>query len=373
MMLNSLLILPENNLISFPENNLTSTVLKNGNFLRNKINVLSDNKITEEAIQLNLFDFDIQQKSLIDNKLYYTQTENFINLLIDVEAIYFDRTTNSFQFQPFIECRNTTQKSVMISLLLGYTIEGMVVRECNSDVRKNAKWANIARFFREDKNTCISLLKQIFYHPFLETPNNYHAIGTGLATTKNTPCFTGWYSRQSDRDICWIDSATKVKELGVLNNITTGKLKNAGIQLKVSTNNNGSYVTQYFKNQSVHRLYPVVYFDLGDDFYKVKKNLLNLSASDVKTNSLFSDNVEFSEKFSRSDIVDMMLYRGRDVDKSLHDELLYYKYIFSKLAFGKIKLMDLINNDKVIYGLTIDYAVKNVVCNSPLITIPYIS
>jgi hypothetical protein len=154
--------------------------------------------------------------------------------------------------------------------------------------------------------------------------------------------------------------------------VTTGKLKNAGIQLKVSTKSDGWYVTQYFKTQSVHTLYPVVYFDLGGDFDKVKDKLLNLSASDVRRNSLFSDNVEFSEKFSRSDIVEMMLRRGLDVDKSLHEELLYYKSIFYKLASGKIQLRDLRNDYKVISGLMIDYAGKNAVRNSSLLTIPYI-
>ncbi|MBE9183979.1 hypothetical protein IQ270_04380 [Microcoleus sp. LEGE 07076] len=374
MMLNSLLILPENNLISIPENNLISTVADNGKSIKNKIDALNDNNITKKYRQLNLF-IDFQpdnQQRLIDNNLYYTRTKKFIELLENVRAVYFDHRINSYKFNPFIECHNSFQKSGRIGNLLGYTIEGMVVRECNSDVSKNAKWANIARFIREDKNTLSSLVKKVFWYPFLQNPNNYNAIGTGLLSTKNNQALGGWFDPQNPRDICWIDSATKVRELLVSNNITTGKRRDAGIQLKVSTMRDGYYVTKYFKNQSVHTLYPVVYFDLGDDFYKVKQNLLNLSASDVKANTLFSDNVEFKEKISRADIVDMMLYRGRDVDESLHEELLYYKSIFHKLAFGKISFWDLINNDKVIYALIIDYVDKNVVCDSPLLTIPYI-
>lgn len=376
MMSNSLLILPENNLISVPENNLTSTVLDNGNYLRNKIDALSDIKINEKDVQLNLFDFvnSDSQQSLIDKNLYYTQTKNIVNLLENVGVLYFDYNTNDYKFDAFVGTDNTNQKLRTIGKLLGYTAEGMVVRECNSDISKNAKWANIARLlreYREDINPINKFVKNIFRYLVLQNPNNYHAIGTGLATTKNTQSLRGWYSRHSARDICWIDSA-KVRELLVINNITKGKIRNAGIQLKVSTNKDGSYVTEYFKKQSVHSLYPVVYFDLGGDFYKVKQKLLNLSASDVNPNSLFSDDVEFSEKISRYDIVEMMLYRGLDVDKSLHQELLYYKYIFHKLAFGKIRLRDFIDNDKVIQGLIIDYAEKNVICNSPLITIPYI-
>jgi hypothetical protein len=396
-MSNYLLILPENNLISVPENNLTSTVLDNGNPLINIIiDDLSDIEINKKDFKVSLSDFLIDshqslidghhslicsqlslipiQQSLIDNNLYYTKTKNIVNLLKDVGVLYFDHNTNDYQFEPFKETYNTSQKLRKIGILLGYTAEAMVVRECNSDVSKNAKWANIARLLREDReniNPINKFVKNIFRYIVLQNPNNYHAIGTGLATTKNTHSLRGWYSRHSARDICWIDSA-KVRELLVLNNITKGKLRNAGIQLKVSTNRSGSYVTEYFKKQSVHNLYPVVYFDLGDDFYKVKQKLLNLSASDVYPNSLFSDDVEFSENISRSDIVDMMLYRGRDVDRSLHEELLYYQYIFHNLAFGKIRLMELINNDKVIHSLIIDYAEKNVICDSPLLTIPYI-
>lgn len=366
MMLNSLLIVPENNLIS--------TVADKGKPLRDKIAASSNKKITEKYVQLSLFDVYIQpdiQQRLSDNNLYYARTKKLFNLLEDAEVICFDCRTNIYKFMPFMESDNPDQK-LIIGKMLGYTAEAMVVRECNSDVSKNAKWANIARLLREDKNPITNFVKKIFWYPFLQNPNNYHAIGTGLATTKNTQDLRGWYSRQSERDICWIDSATKVRELLVPKNITTGKLKNAGIQLKVSTKSDGRYVTQYFKNPSVHTLYPVVYFDLGGDFDKVKHKLLNLSASDVRTNSLFSDNVEFSEKISRSDIVEMMLCRGLDVDKSLHEELLYYKSIFHELASGKIKLRHLRNDDKVISGLIIDYAGKNAVCDSSLLTIPYI-
>jgi hypothetical protein len=271
---------------------------------------------------------------------------------------------------------NNPDRRLKIGIMLGYTAEGMVVRECNSDVSKNAKWANIARLLREDTedtNLITSLVKKFFWYPFLQNPNHYHAIGTGLAITKNTQDLRKWYLRESKRDICWVDSDTKVKQLLIPKNIIRGKLEYAGIQLKVSTMSNGWYITNYFKNTSVYDLYPVVYFDLGGDFFKVRHNLLNLSASDVSIDSLFSGNVEFSEKISRSDIVDMMLHRGRDVDASLHDELLYYKSIFHMLASGKITLLDLINDDKVISCLNIYYAAKNTVCDSSLLTIPYIS
>ena len=147
----------------------------------------------------------------------------------------------------------------MVAKMLGYTAEGIVVRECNSDPSKNTKWANIARLLREDYNQLSNLIKQIFWYPFLQNPNKYRAIGTGLAKTRNFKN-TSWYGIQSDRDICWIDSARGAIELLTPENITAGKRKNAGIQLKVSSGRLGHYVTNYFKRKPYYELYPVVYF-----------------------------------------------------------------------------------------------------------------
>lgn len=328
-MLDSVLILPENN--------LRSSVADNG-------------------------------KHLIDNTPYYSRTKRLIELLEDVGVIYFDSRTNMYSYTPFLEGDRQGGRTRMVAKMLGYTAEGIVVRECNSDLSKNVKWANIARLLREDRNQLSNLIKKVFWYPFLQNPDNYHAIGTGLARTSTEN--PSWYSKQSDRDICWIDSATRAKELLIPKNITSGKRKNAGIQLKVSSSQDGRYVTDYFKRKPYFTLYPVVYFDLGNDFYRVRENLLNFSSFQVESNSLFSRNVEFSEDFSRGDIVDMMLLRGRDIDASLHDELLYYKSVFNNLASGGISLFDL-TDDKVIFGLITDFLGKNVVQDSSILTIPY--
>ncbi|MEG4210471.1 hypothetical protein [Microcoleus sp. S13_B4] len=328
-MLNSVLILPENN--------LKSLVADDG-------------------------------KHLIDNTPYYSRTNRLIELLEDVGVIYFDSTTTMYSYTPFIEGDRQNGRARMVAKMLGYTAEGIVVRECNSDSSKNAKWANIARLLREDKNQFSNLIKKIFWYPFQQNPDNYHAVGTGLAKTNTQN--PSWYSRQSDRDICWIDSATKARELLVPKNITSGKRKNAGIQLKVSSSPYGRYVTDYFKRKPYFTLYPVVYFDLGNDFYQVRANLLNLTSFEVQSNSLFSSDVQFSEGLSRGDIVDMMLLRGRDIDASLHDELLYYQSIFNSLASGGISLFDL-TDEKVIFGLITDFLGKNVVQDSSILTISY--
>lgn len=307
-------------------------------------------------------------KSLVDNTPYYSRTKSLIELLEDVGVIYFDSTTNMYGYKPFIQAQQESIPNKMIGKMLGYTAEGIVVRECNNDPTKNVKWANLARFWREDTRDVFSWVKKIFWYPLLKNPNNYHAIGTGFAKTKkNNPEF---FDSQSDRDICWIDNARKAKELLIPKNIINSKRKNAGIQIKVSFSSNGSYVTNYFKRKPYFNLYPVVYFDLGNDFNKVRNKLLNLCPDVVKENSLFSQNVEFSEGLSKYDVVEMMLIRGRDIEPSLHDELLYYKSIFERLVSNGLSLFEL-TDDKVIFGLIADFLGNSVIRDSSILTIAY--
>jgi hypothetical protein len=173
----------------------------------------------------------------------------------------------------------------------------------------------------------------------------------------------------SDRDICWVNKYNDAKELLTIDGIYRSKRKNAGIQLKVSCSKNGSYVTNYFKIKPYYKLYPVVYFDLGNDFHKVRDNLMNISPDDQKldSNSLFSNNVIYSG-WSRSDIIDIMLIRGKDIDPALQDELLYYKYLLEEVVSGKIDLYSL-SDEKVIMSLVLQYVGQNAMNSSSVLTI----
>ena len=79
----------------------------------------------------------------------------------------------------------------------------------------------------------------------------------------------------------------------------------------------------------------------------------------------------FSGCLSREGILgNLMLHRGRDIDASLHEELLYYQSVFNKLASGGISLFDL-TDEKVIFGLLNDFLGSNMVEDSSILTISY--
>ncbi|MEG4984740.1 hypothetical protein QUB08_03005 [Microcoleus sp. BR0-C5] len=347
-MLNSVLILPIDH--------IKQSIAKEGKKL-----ILPKDHIKESIAD--------EGKQLIDIQLY-KRTKDLIKLLEDVGIIYFDSTIDMYSYNPFIKGDHVKKRfSLMVSKMLGYTAEGIVVRECNSDLNKNAKWANIARFLKEEQNFFTNLVKKIFWYPLLQKPDEYRAIGTGFAKTfTENPT---WYSYQSPRDICWIDNATRAIELLVPKNITAGKRKNAGIQIKVSSGRRGNYVTDYFKTKHFSTLYPVVYFDLGNDFNIVRNKLLSSSLYPVERYSIFSSDVQFLEGYSKNDVVDLMLHRGRDVDPSLHEELLYYKSVFTKLVSSdEINLLDL-SDENVIFGLLTNFLGRNMVEDSSILTISY--
>jgi|GEM_PF-3895757 len=106
---------------------------------------------------------------------------------------------------------------------------------------------------------------------------------------------------------------------------------------------------------------------LGNDFYKVRDNLINLDSSRVKPNTIFSNNVDYGN-YSRADIVDMMLIRGKDVDESLHEELLFYKHIFEKIISGKIDLYELAN-ENILISLITDYVGHNIIRETPILNV----
>jgi hypothetical protein len=269
----------------------------------------------------------------IDTINYYHRGSNLLKLLQDIGAVVFD-ANNRLVLSAFFT--NNEQKG-SLSRILGYAAEGVVVRECNTNLSKNKIWANYARKLKQDSNAVMQFFKSIYYELFLENPDNYIAIGTGLAITKTE--YSHIYSHNSDRDICWVNKYNDAKQLLTIGGIKWNKQNFVGIQLKVSAATNGYYVTNYFKNKPYYKLYPVVYFDLGGDFYQVKDNLIYIDSQTVKPNTLFSNEVNYGN-YSHAEIVDMMLIRGKDVDPSLHDELLFYKDLLSQILAGKYSLYD---------------------------------
>lgn len=303
----------------------------------------------------------IENYQSIDTINYHHRGSNLLNLLQDIGAVVFD-ANNRLVLSAFFT--NNEQKG-SLSRILGYAAEGVVVRECNTNLSKNKIWANYARKLKQDSNAVMQLLKSIFYEVFLENPDNYSAIGTGLAITKTR--YPHIYSHNSDRDICWVNKYNDAKQLLTIGGIKWNKQNFVGIQLKVSTATNGYYVTNYFKKKPYYQLYPVVYFDLGGDFYQVKDNLIHMDSQTVQPNTLFSKEVNYGNYY-RDEIVGMMLIRGKDVDPSLHDELLFYKHLLSQILAGKYSLYDLGNED-VLISLIIEYVGNNISNPSPILNI----
>jgi hypothetical protein len=286
--------------------------------------------------------------SLIDKTPYYQRTKELTALLIETGVLTVNSDNDSPQFSNFLA---NNPKGSPIGIILGYIAEGIVVRECNHSKSINKKWSDFARMLKEENNLIIKTLKSIFYSPFQQNSDEYTAIGTGLiATKKNHPA---WYSRTSNRDICWVNTFKKAQELLTLEGLTKNRKNNAGIQLKVSCAEDGRYVTDYFKKKNYHFLYPVVYFDLGGDYSKVRETLMKITANEVQEFSLFSDNIQISG-YSRDEILQMMLLRGKDIAPELHDELKYYQSVLSKIKNGRIQLFNL-TDDKVIMGLITEY------------------
>lgn len=81
------------------------------------------------------------------------------------------------------ERKNVRQESM---ILLGRLAEALIVRQCNQDFEKNRLWASYAR----RGNKVASL-------------DNYIAMGTGLATTKNKH-ITKYSPNDTQRDIIWV-------------------------------------------------------------------------------------------------------------------------------------------------------------------------
>ena len=87
----------------------------------------------------------------------------------------------------------------------------------------------------------------------------------------------------------------------------------------------------------------------------------------VKPDTIFSNDVNYGN-YSRADIVDMMLIRGKYVDESMQEELLFYKHIFKKIISGKIDIHDL-TNENVLISLITDYVGHNLIRETPILNV----
>ncbi|HID1948073.1 TPA: hypothetical protein ACXGJI_005436 [Klebsiella pneumoniae] len=133
--------------------------------------------------------------------------------------------------------------------LIGSIAESLVVKACNSNMEVNRILGRIARGGVRNS----SLL------------DGFVAVATGSQNAKNlypqyyNPCDT-------QRDIIWVDkNDTQNQLLCITPNTTSNSAKPAGIQVKASHDG-----LNYVVNSITDYHYPVLYFDLNNDFEAVQ-------------------------------------------------------------------------------------------------------
>lgn len=173
-----------------------------------------------------------------DLKIYeshYNQLLNFItydsgNVAISVDGILtFGLAVGSFE-----------EKRRKVAKILGKYAEALLVNQCNNKDNVNRYFARQARFGNKSPNDFL---------------NNFVAIGTGLHET-DLNYHSHYQPNETQRDVVWVDKRH------VLSLLTIPKRSGAiaGLQIKVSYN--WRYVTREISDYA----YPIVYFDMNDDW-----------------------------------------------------------------------------------------------------------
>lgn len=143
--------------------------------------------------------------------------------------------------------------------LLGSIAEALIVQECNNNAHFNRALARHARGSSE----------------LSDIPDGYIAIATGSFQTK-LHHRTHYNPNDTQRDIIWVDKDDVALQL---DSISPSKNKNsvkpAGLQIKASYD---------FRNvlRNIEKYaYPVVYFDMNDDWHELNTAVTNLNRNDM--------------------------------------------------------------------------------------------
>jgi len=152
--------------------------------------------------------------------------------------------------------------------LCGNLAEALVVRYCNTYPEVNRTLARHARFGeREDQRL-----------------DNYIAIGTASKVTQSI--YPQHYQpNDTQRDIIWIDRTDGTRQLNCVGGSEMASMP-AGLQVKAS-HDGMRYVFPNIKNY----VYPILYFDLENDWHDVNGALLNagIQAALLHPDSIMSE------------------------------------------------------------------------------------
>lgn len=136
--------------------------------------------------------------------------------------------------------------------LIGSIAESLVVDYCSKDTYVNQTLAMYAR----------SGLRQT------QSLNNYVAVATGSMRTKRS--YSQHYNpSDTQRDIIWVDKNNTENQLLCINKKNNLSAKPAGLQIKAS-HDGVNYVLPTIEDYH----YPVLYFDLNDDWGVVNKAVM---------------------------------------------------------------------------------------------------
>ncbi len=201
----------------------------------------------------------------------------------------------------------------------------------------------------------------------IQSLDEYVAWGTGLTSTKRK--FPKLFSpNDPQRDIVWVHKDDPSSELLMLKGLSKRQVKRggnvAGLQIKVSKDAN--YVLDCIKKKNDYKV-PVVYFDLANDFEKVRYPLLKrkLRQKGLNDERYLLENVE-----NDLDNVQLNLIRGKDVDPDLHEELKEYSIILKEVLSGNMRVDELGKIRELSTALTINYEQTYFPQKSQLLTIP---
>jgi hypothetical protein len=133
--------------------------------------------------------------------------------------------------------------------IIGNLAEVLVVKYCNEYPEVNRALARYARLGVKRTN-------------FLD---NFIAIGTGSKVTQSRYPFH-YQPQDTQRDIIWVDKNDTSKQLACLGG-SENSVKPAGLQIKAS--HDGQYIIHSISDYC----YPILYFDLNDDWHTTKNAL----------------------------------------------------------------------------------------------------
>ncbi len=147
----------------------------------------------------------------------------------------------------------------------------------------------------------------------------------------------------------------------------------AGLQIKVSCDERGRYFKTILKRNLLF-YYPIVYFDLGGDFENMKDEIFKdffINKEIIKDGNKclihapnywyprysLKKTMEPKELFMEADPIDLEQHfvRGKDISPEIHEKLLEYKNILTKVFLKNMDLerldSEIINDLNVAFGI----------------------